>query len=164
MLADYGPWPWAGYSTSDAHLSGRRDKIKRWTQLAQDGHTAEMVEALLVEHYDPVYLRSMGTNFRAFADAPRLEPGNAEVAMQGFIEDDSEGFKPGAVTKRNAWHVCAWRLSLAIQSHFPASNYGEDWAFAAPLNAIPGLREVHVPKVLHFYRHSSETTEAPPPG
>ena len=65
--------------------------------------------------------------------------------------------------KRNAWHVCAWRRTLAIQSRFPASNYGEDWAFAAPLCAIPGLREVHIPKVLHHYRHSSETTEAPPP-
>jgi hypothetical protein len=27
-----GPWPWAGYSTSDVHLSNRRDKIKRWTR------------------------------------------------------------------------------------------------------------------------------------
>ena len=65
--------------------------------------------------------------------------------------------------KRNAWHVCAWRRTLAIQSRVPASNYGEDWAFAAPLCALPGLREVHIPKVLHHYRHSSETTEAPPP-
>jgi NitT/TauT family transport system substrate-binding protein len=32
VLADYGPWPWAGYSTSDAHLANRRDKIKRWTR------------------------------------------------------------------------------------------------------------------------------------
>jgi glycosyltransferase involved in cell wall biosynthesis len=65
--------------------------------------------------------------------------------------------------RRNAWHVCAWRRTLAILSHFPASNYGEDWAFAAPLCAMPNLREVHIDKVLHYYRHSSETTEAPPP-
>ena len=32
VLADMGPWPWAGYSTSDAHLANRRDKIKRWTR------------------------------------------------------------------------------------------------------------------------------------
>jgi ABC-type nitrate/sulfonate/bicarbonate transport system substrate-binding protein len=32
VLADMGPWPWAGYSTSDVHLSNRRDKIKRWTR------------------------------------------------------------------------------------------------------------------------------------
>lgn len=65
--------------------------------------------------------------------------------------------------KRNAWHICAWRRSLAIQSQFPASNYGEDWAFASRLCAIPNLREVHIPQVLHFYRHNSKTTEAPPP-
>jgi NitT/TauT family transport system substrate-binding protein len=32
VLADMGPWPWAGYSTSDATLASRRDKIKRWTR------------------------------------------------------------------------------------------------------------------------------------
>jgi len=32
VLADMGPWPWAGYSTSAAHLINRRDKIKRWTR------------------------------------------------------------------------------------------------------------------------------------
>ena len=32
VLADYGAWPWAGYSTSDAHLVNRRDKLKRWTR------------------------------------------------------------------------------------------------------------------------------------
>ncbi|HXG53348.1 MAG TPA: ABC transporter substrate-binding protein [candidate division Zixibacteria bacterium] len=32
LLADMGPWPWAGYSTSDAHLANRRDKLKRWTR------------------------------------------------------------------------------------------------------------------------------------
>jgi ABC-type nitrate/sulfonate/bicarbonate transport system substrate-binding protein len=33
VLADMGPWPWAGYSTSDAHLANRRDKLKRWTRV-----------------------------------------------------------------------------------------------------------------------------------
>ena len=77
----------------------------------------------------------------------------------------NEPFNPiaSSVIKRNAWHVCAWRRTLAIQSRFPASNYGEDWAFAAPLCAIPGLKEIHLPQVLHFYRHNALTTEAPPP-
>jgi len=30
VLADMGPWPWSGYSTSDAHLANRRDRLKRW--------------------------------------------------------------------------------------------------------------------------------------
>lgn len=33
VLADFGAWPWAGYSTSDAHLVNRRDKLKRWTRV-----------------------------------------------------------------------------------------------------------------------------------
>lgn len=79
------------------------------------------------------------------------------------LGNPNEGFKPGGITKRNAWHVCAWRRTLAVMSRFPASNYGEDWAFAAPLCALPGLREVHIPAVLHEYHHSASTTEAPPP-
>lgn len=68
-----------------------------------------------------------------------------------------------ATIKRNAWHVCAWKRTLAIQSSFPANSYGEDWQYAAKLCALPGLREVHISKVLHYYRHSAATTEAPPP-
>lgn len=79
------------------------------------------------------------------------------------LGNPNEGFKPGGLTKRNAWHVCAWRRTLAVLSRFPASSYGEDWAFAAPLCALPGLREVHIPAVLHEYHHSAATTEAPPP-
>lgn len=91
---------------------------------------------------------------------------DARGVIEFRLGNENEAFKPwsAGVTRRNAWHVCAWRRALALQSGFPASNYGEDWAFAAPLCAIPGLREVHIDKCLHIYRHSSQTTEAPPPG
>lgn len=79
------------------------------------------------------------------------------------LGNPNEQFNPGGITKRNAWHICAWKRSLAIQSQFPSSNYGEDWAWAAPLCAIPDLREAHVEKVLHHYIHHQSTTEAPPP-
>jgi len=79
------------------------------------------------------------------------------------LGNPNEPFNPDGTTRRNAWHVCAWRRTLAIQSAFPASNYGEDWAFAAPLCAAKNLVEVHIAKVLHEYHHSSKTTEAPPP-
>jgi len=86
---------------------------------------------------------------------------------EGDIEfrlgNPNEPFVPGGMAKRNAWHVCAWRRSLAILSHFPDASYGEDWDFAAPLCSMPGLREEHIPRVLHFYRYSSTTSEAPPP-
>jgi ABC-type nitrate/sulfonate/bicarbonate transport system substrate-binding protein len=33
VLADLGPWPWAGYATSGTKLLQERDKIKRWVRV-----------------------------------------------------------------------------------------------------------------------------------
>lgn len=79
------------------------------------------------------------------------------------LGQENEAFNAGGITKRNAWHVCAWKRELAIQSWFPPSNYGEDWAYASKLCSIDNLKEVHIPRVLHTYNHSAETTEAPAP-
>lgn len=57
------------------------EKINRWMQLAQTGQTGAMVEALLVEHYDPAYLRSINRNFVHYADARPL-------ALTGIAESD----------------------------------------------------------------------------
>ena len=57
------------------------EKINRWTRLAHDGRTAEMVEALLVEHYDPSYLRSIHRNFIRYGDALAL-------ALAGIADAD----------------------------------------------------------------------------
>jgi glycosyltransferase involved in cell wall biosynthesis len=89
---------------------------------------------------------------------------NGQIGTVEFrLGNPNEGFNPGGITRRNAWHVCAWRRTLAICSHFPASNYGEDWAFAEPLCRTPNLREVHLDDVLHEYHHDLKTTAAPPP-
>jgi glycosyltransferase involved in cell wall biosynthesis len=77
------------------------------------------------------------------------------------LGNPNEPFVPGGTARRNAWHVCAWRRELAILSHFPAVNYGEDWAFAEPLCRMAGLKEVHVPRILHRYIHSAKGTLAP---
>jgi glycosyltransferase involved in cell wall biosynthesis len=87
----------------------------------------------------------------------------AEGEIVFGLGNPNESFVAGGSAKRNAWHVCAWRRVLAILSHFPASNYGEDWAYAAPLCGIPNLRSAHVDAVLHTYIHDARTTEAPPP-
>ncbi|HKW82722.1 MAG TPA: tRNA 2-selenouridine(34) synthase MnmH [Burkholderiaceae bacterium] len=46
--------------------------VKAWQEAARAGHTAELVRALLVEHYDPGYQQSMLRNFGGLA-APTLE-------------------------------------------------------------------------------------------
>ena len=85
--------------------------------------------------------------------------------QKGIIEfklgNPNEEFGTNGVTRRNAWHVCAWRRTLAILSRFPDLNYGEDWRFAAPLCELAKM-EHHIPEILHYYRHSTQTTEAPP--
>ncbi len=50
-----------------------REKISGWNALAESGDTASLVEALLVEHYDPAYLRSIERNFVGYRDARVLE-------------------------------------------------------------------------------------------
>lgn len=47
------------------------DVVKRWQAEARAGRTAQVVEDLLVNHYDPVYLQSMRRNFAGF-EAPTL--------------------------------------------------------------------------------------------
>jgi glycosyltransferase involved in cell wall biosynthesis len=85
-----------------------------------------------------------------------------QFEVQFKLGNPNEAPNGVSTIKRNAWHVCAWRRTLAIQSRFPANSFGEDWAFAEPLCRI-AKTEIHIQKVLHFYRHSAETTEAPAP-
>ena len=88
---------------------------------------------------------------------------NGVESLVGFeLGQENHAFNPGGVTLRNAWHVCAWRRGLAVQSFFPASNYGEDWAYASRLCAV-AKTSAHIPRILHEYHHSSATTEAPVP-
>jgi hypothetical protein len=116
------------------------------------------------------YVRAIISATRTGPDRPDVITFLQESTVEGLkstiefrLGNPNEPFKPGDMTKRNAWHVCAWRRELAILSHFPPINYGEDWAYAARLCAIAGLTEAHIPRVLHFYNHSRKTTEAPVP-
>jgi len=84
-------------------------------------------------------------------------------AMVEFkLGNPNDLFTGGGTVRRNAWHLCAWRRDIALTSRFPHSNHGEDWAWAAPLCAIPDLREIHRPVVLYHYSHSAATTAAFP--
>jgi tRNA 2-selenouridine synthase len=58
-----------------------RAKIDAWRALADSGRMPEVVEQLLVEHYDPAYLRSIERNFVQYAQAELLE-------LPGISQDD----------------------------------------------------------------------------
>ena len=64
-----------------AQLHGRA-RIDAWHALANTGHMAELVDQLLVEHYDPAYLRSIDRNFVQYPQAEVL-------TLPGISKDDS---------------------------------------------------------------------------
>ena len=55
-----------------AQLHGRA-KIDAWHAMANSGAMPELVDQLLVEHYDPAYLRSIDRNFVRFNEAAVLD-------------------------------------------------------------------------------------------
>ena len=63
-----------------AQLHGKQ-KIAHWQEQALSGQMEALVDALLVEHYDPLYLRSIDRNFTQFPDAHLLE-------LDGIAEAD----------------------------------------------------------------------------
>lgn len=87
---------------------------------------------------------------------------NGVEAICSFsLKHPNEPFKQPSF-KRSAWHVCAWRGEMARRVRFPASNYGEDWAWAKHL-VMDATGEMHISKVLHHYRYNEAVSEAPPP-
>jgi hypothetical protein len=88
--------------------------------------------------------------------------GGVEGICHFSLKHPNEPFSPAGF-RRNAWHICAWRGDLARRYRFPATNYGEDWAWARHL-VLEAKTEHHIDQVLHTYRYDSKVSEAPPPG
>jgi tRNA 2-selenouridine synthase len=77
LMQDY-----AHFVSEPAHLSERLDALRQarghsaieaWQAGLAAGHLREVVQDLLTQHYDPVYLRSMGRNFSGFESAALLQ-------------------------------------------------------------------------------------------
>ena len=60
-----------------------RAKIDAWHAMATAGAMPELVDQLLVEHYDPAYLRSIDRNFTEYAKAQVLEL--PDIAPEDFV-------------------------------------------------------------------------------
>jgi tRNA 2-selenouridine synthase len=76
LMEDY-----AHFTLDPAHLNAQldcllslygREKIGRWHDMANAGQMAELVDELLVQHYDPAYTRSIGRNFVKYDEAEVL--------------------------------------------------------------------------------------------
>lgn len=59
------------------------DKIAAWHEMANASRMPELVDELLVDHYDPAYLRSIDRNFVQFDQAEILELG--DIAPADFL-------------------------------------------------------------------------------
>jgi len=91
----------------------------------------------------------------------RASVNGAEAICSFSLRHRNEPFAQPSF-KRSAWHVCAWRGDMARRVRFPATNYGEDWAWAKHL-VIDAKGEYHIDRVLHAYRYDERVSEAPPP-
>jgi len=123
--------------------------------LVQPTYVASLVQALsvIVADNEPV-------DVVTFRQEAIIERHRSEVRFN--LRANNEAFNPGGVTQRAAWHVCAWRSSLAKRFHFEPSNYGEDWSWARHLN-LDARGEIHIPEILHTYIFDSAISAAPAP-
>ena len=61
-----------------------RARIDGWHALANTGQMAQLVDELLVDHYDPAYLRSIDRNFTRFGEAAQLDL--ADIGAADFTQ------------------------------------------------------------------------------
>ena len=67
-----------------------KDNVKAWQAMAREGRWAEVFEALMLKHYDPLYTRSMGRHFKGLEAAERVElcdggPGALQQAAKTLL-------------------------------------------------------------------------------
>ena len=61
--------------------------VERWQEQVRAGDIAPVVQELLTQHYDPVYIQSMQRNFAQFGQAQLISPTNHSAeAMADLAE------------------------------------------------------------------------------
>jgi tRNA 2-selenouridine synthase len=58
--------------------------MRQWQSLAQSNEIGMLVESLLVEHYDPAYLKSIERNFKNYARG--MEVTLPDISVAAFEE------------------------------------------------------------------------------
>jgi tRNA 2-selenouridine synthase len=70
-----------------------RDKIDSWKAMANGGQMPALVDCLLVDHYDPAYVRSIDRNFAQFGQAEIVELN--DIAAEDFMAAARHLHPPG---------------------------------------------------------------------
>jgi hypothetical protein len=114
-----------------------------------DGYVEELLAAA-----------ASGADVITFMQAATYNGKKSVVDFQ--LRQGDQYFNPGGITIRDAWHVNAWRRSRVAHCKFGETNYGEDLTWCLQARRMAETT-VHIPKILHFYRHDAATTAAPEP-
>jgi hypothetical protein len=114
-----------------------------------DGYVEELLTAA-----------ASGADVITFMQAATYNGKKSVVDFQ--LGQGDHSFEPGSITIRDAWHVNAWRRSRVAHCQFGEANYGEDLTWCQQARRM-AKTTVHIPKILHLYRHDASTTAAPEP-
>ena len=68
-----------------------RARIEEWKALGAQEQWDSLVERLLVEHYDPAYLRGMARNYLKYTDSPRMALGGGDETAFAAAARDAIG-------------------------------------------------------------------------
>lgn len=75
------------------------------------------------------------------------------------LGNENQQVSAGVETKRNAWHICPIRRSIATQVRFDSLNHNEDWTWMQKV--LPLIKtEAKTNKIIHNYNHLKEVSEA----
>lgn len=86
---------------------------------------------------------------------------NAGEGIVNFhLSNENEEFKPGGITRRKPFSVCAFKTEVFKKVSFGNKMYGEDMVFSEQAWGI-AQSEYHIDKVLHIYKDSGVVHPAP---
>ena len=75
------------------------------------------------------------------------------------INNENEQWSPDTTTKRQPFHMCAWKTEYFQTIMFPYIMYGEDAKWSSRCMLI-AQTEYHINSTLHHYKWNANVTEA----
>lgn len=81
------------------------------------------------------------------------------IVNMSIHNEVNEQWSPNKITKRQPFHMCAWKTKLFKNTQFDDTMYGEDAKFSKDATELAD-DETHINKILHHYFWDKDVTEA----